>query len=194
VNQNAHFSVDTRLTRILGETYRSSEAALKELVDNAWDADAANVWVTLPDPLSSDAVTIRDDGSGMTVLEIRGEYLNIASDKRTRTGNRTPKLQRKVKGRKGIGKFAGLTLASRMEVVTVARSRQCTLLIDKKDLVENPNDLEAVPLPLSEEAAPEHPSGTTISLSDLDNRLNWPLPIRLLPTPTKCGMHPFPGV
>jgi hypothetical protein len=34
-----HFSVDTKLTRLLGETY-SSEVALKELVDNAWDADA----------------------------------------------------------------------------------------------------------------------------------------------------------
>jgi hypothetical protein len=27
-----------------------------------------------------------------------------------------------------------------------------------------------------------------------DWRDGWILPIRLLPTPTKCGMHPFPGV
>lgn len=90
MNQDAHFSVDTRLTRLLGETYRSSEVALKELVDNAWDADAKNVRITLPDPLSTQTIVVQDDGTGMTAQEIRGEYLNIASDKRSRTGEQTP--------------------------------------------------------------------------------------------------------
>lgn len=179
MDKSAHFAVNTRLTRILGETYRSSEAALKELVDNAWDADASNVWITLPDPLAKEAVVVRDDGSGMTALEIRGEYLNIASDKRTRTGERTIKHNRKIKGRKGIGKFAGLTIASRMELTTVARERFCTLLIDKKDLIENQNDLEAVPLPFSEGNANGANGGTIVVLSDLDSRLNFPNPDKL---------------
>ncbi|MCM2458232.1 ATP-binding protein [Rhizobium sp. CG4] len=175
---DVHFSVNTRLTRLLGETYRSSEAALKELVDNAWDADAKNVWVTLPTPMSSDPIIVRDDGSGMTSLEMRTEYLNIASDKRARTGERTPELKRKVKGRKGIGKFAGLSLASRMYVSAVARGKKCSLTIDKLVLAENENDLEAVPLPFIEEDAGESRAGTTISLSDLDSRLNFPTPDR----------------
>jgi HSP90 family molecular chaperone len=112
VEKKAHFAVNTRLARILGETYRSSEAALKELVDNAWDAEATNVWITLPEPLSNDPLIIRDDGCGMTSPEVSGEYLNIASDKRTRTGDKTQRYNRKIKGRKGIGKFAGLTIAS----------------------------------------------------------------------------------
>ncbi|WP_287330210.1 ATP-binding protein [Mesorhizobium sp.] len=179
MNEIAHFAVNTRLTRVLGETYRSSEAALKELVDNAWDADANNVWIILPEPLTDDAVTVRDDGTGMTALEVRGEYLNIASDKRTRTGERTAKFNRRVKGRKGIGKFAGLTIASRMEVVTVARRRRCTLLIDKNELVENPKDLEAVPLPFVEDDVDDVVSGTTVTLTELDSRLNFPTPDRL---------------
>ncbi|RWP12285.1 MAG: ATP-binding protein, partial [Mesorhizobium sp.] len=179
VNEIAHFAVNTRLTRVLGETYRSSEAALKELVDNAWDADANNVWIDLPEPLTDDAVTVRDDGTGMTAFEVRGEYLNIASDKRTRTGERTAKFNRKVKGRKGIGKFAGLTIASRMEVVTVARRRRCTLLIDKNELVENPKDLEAVPLPFVEDDVDDVVNGTTVTLTELDSRLNFPTPDRL---------------
>ena len=36
----AHFSVDPRVATILGENYSSSERALRELVDNAWDAEA----------------------------------------------------------------------------------------------------------------------------------------------------------
>jgi hypothetical protein len=179
MTSNAHFSVDTKLTRLLGETYRSSEVALKELVDNAWDADANTVWITLPAPLSADAVVVRDDGSGMTPQEMRGEYLNIASDKRTRTGERTARYNRKVKGRKGIGKFAGLTIAEKMQVVSVARGRKCTLLIDKKELIENQNDLEAVPLPFEEANSVDGENGTTIRLMLLDDRLNFPTPERL---------------
>jgi hypothetical protein len=47
-----HLQIDPRLAAILGEPYRSSEAALKELVDNAWDADAEHVWITLPSAFS----------------------------------------------------------------------------------------------------------------------------------------------
>lgn len=179
VTEIAHFAVNTRLTRILGESYRSSENALKELVDNAWDADASNVWITLPEPLTNDPIIVRDDGTGMTAREIRSEYLNIASDKRSRTGERTTKFNRKVKGRKGIGKFAGLTIASRMEVTTVARGRRCSLIIDKNELMENSGDLEAVPLPFVEDAAVDASSGTTVSLTDLDSRLNFPTSDRL---------------
>ena len=179
MNKAAHFSVDTKLTRLLGETYRSSEVALKELVDNAWDADAKNVRITLPDPLSTQTIVIQDDGTGMTAPEMRGEYLNIASDKRSRTGEHTAQLNRKVKGRKGIGKFAGLTVAEKMKVEAVARGRKCTLLIDKKELVENQNDLEAVPLSFTETDAAADEIGTTVTLSMLDSRLNFPTPDRL---------------
>lgn len=34
------FQVDPRLATLLSQEYSSSERALKELVDNAWDADA----------------------------------------------------------------------------------------------------------------------------------------------------------
>ena len=37
----AHFRVDSKLAHVLGESYTSSEKALKELADNAWDAEAA---------------------------------------------------------------------------------------------------------------------------------------------------------
>ena len=179
MDSQAHFAVNTRLMRILGEGYRSSEAALKELVDNAWDAEATNVWIVLPEPLTSDPIVVRDNGCGMIAAEIRGEYLNIASDKRTRTGERTPKFNRAIKGRKGIGKFADLSIAGRMQLETIARGRLCTLTIDKKELPENHDDLVAVALPFSEQQVVDQVSGTTVSLSELDPRLNFPTPEKL---------------
>jgi HSP90 family molecular chaperone len=175
-----HFSVDTKLTKLLGETYRSSEIALKELVDNAWDADARSVRISLPEPLSGDSVIVQNDGTGMTAKELSSEYLNIASDKRSRIGKETPSLKRRVKGRKGIGKFAGLTIAGLMQIKTVARGKKCTLVIDKKELNDNEADLEKVPLSLEEEAAKAGEVGTIITLSLLDSNLNFPCPCRKL--------------
>lgn len=48
------FQVDSRLATLLSQEYPSSERALKELVDNAWDADAEQVTILLPKPLSGD--------------------------------------------------------------------------------------------------------------------------------------------
>lgn len=81
-----NFQVDTRLAKLLAENYRSSERALKELIDNAWDADADYINITLPRPLTNDPVVVYDDGSGMTEQELLKEYLYIASDRRQRRG------------------------------------------------------------------------------------------------------------
>jgi HSP90 family molecular chaperone len=122
VAKAAHFKVDPRLASLLGEGYRSSEEALRELVDNAWDADAENVSIHLPIEVSGGAIVVQDDGTGMTENELRGEYLYVANDRRTRKGEATTEKKRHVKGRKGIGKFAGLMAADTMVPPTGARS------------------------------------------------------------------------
>jgi hypothetical protein len=171
---SAHFSVDTRLAALLGETYRSTEAALKELVDNAWDADADHVWITLPRPLTEGPIIVRDDGAGMSETEVRREYLTIARDPRSRRGEKSPKYKRRIKGRKGIGKFAGLAAARLMNVVTVSDHKRTVLDIDKEQLLAAREDLERVPLPLRvEDAAPDE-RGTTITLRLLNQSLSFP--------------------
>lgn len=49
--------------------YQSLVAAIVELIANAWDADAQEVNVTLPDHLGEGAeIVIHDDGLGMTFV------------------------------------------------------------------------------------------------------------------------------
>ena len=69
----ARFSVDPRLSALLGECYSSSERALRELVDNAWDAEAKVVKITLPNILSEKPVIIKDDSHGMKNQEVTDE-------------------------------------------------------------------------------------------------------------------------
>jgi hypothetical protein len=160
----------------LGETYRSSEQAIKELV---WDADATRVSITLPPAMTSDPVVVRDDGCGMTEREVRHEYLRIARDRRASKGERTPEHNRKVKGRKGIGKFAGLMVADRMELATRARSIETRLVIPKDDLLQSSGDLENLPLAILTGPCDPGEPGTTVSLYALHQRLLFPEPERL---------------
>ena len=165
--KTANFSVDPRLASILGENYSSSERALRELVDNAWDAEATVVKITLPDILNESPIIIADNGSGMKEQEMRQEYLNIASPRSTRKGDKTPNLNRTVKGRRGVGKFAGLILASQMDVDTKAHGVRTRLVISKSALLSAGKDIEQVPLPIEITSCKPGEKGTTITLKNL---------------------------
>ncbi|MDD5200297.1 MAG: ATP-binding protein [Terrimicrobiaceae bacterium] len=61
----AHFAVDFWLATTLGKNYSSSERALRELIDNAWDAEAKIVRITLPSATTEEPIVIADDGNEM---------------------------------------------------------------------------------------------------------------------------------
>ena len=173
-SRTANFSVDPRLAAILGENYTSSERALRELVDNAWDAEARVVQITLPEILTEAPIIVTDDGSGMKEQELRQEYLNIANPRYSRKGELTPSLQRFVKGRRGIGKFPGLILAEQMEVETSAHGFRTRLIISKGKLLNAGRDIEQVPLPIEVQPCSPSQHGTTITLKNLSQKLNYP--------------------
>ncbi|WP_310571507.1 ATP-binding protein [Gemmatimonas sp.] len=198
----ARFRVDPRLAALLGEGYRSSEHALKELIDNAWDADAGAVRVTVPGPVSGDPVIIADDGTGMTEAEVRQDYLAIARSRESRKGKRTLERHRLVKGRKGIGKFAGLMVADVMTVETRCRGVCTRLVIRKEDLLgasgaslvgaplassSGPTaptemaDLEGIDLPIETSACSPNERGTTVTLTGLSQAFDPPSPDRFRP-------------
>lgn len=176
VSRAAHFRVDPRLASLLGETYRSTEQALKELVDNAWDADAESVWINLPEPMTSASIVITDDGTGMTEQEVRKEYLAVARDRRSKKGDRTLKKKRLVKGRKGIGKFAGLMAAEVMLLETKTRGVATNITIQKADIMAAKTDLEKIDLPVGTTACDPAGHGTTITLTHLNQNLSFPKP------------------
>jgi len=174
MSKTANFSVDPRLAALLGENYTSSERALRELVDNAWDAEAKVVHISLPDILVEGPIVVTDDGSGMKEQELRQEYLNIASPRFSRKGEKTPTLQRTVKGRRGIGKFAGLSLAEKMEVDTRSHATRTRLVVSKTALLSAGKDIELVPLPIDINHCDVTEHGTTVTLTVLNQNLNYP--------------------
>lgn len=167
------FQVDSRLATLLSQEYPSSERALKELVDNAWDADAEHVAISMPKPLSGAPIVIQDDGSGMTEQELRRHYLSIATDRRSQRGDRTAKKNRPVKGRKGIGKFAGLMAAAVMMIETRARGQLCRITLRLNE-ISQVQDIEKLNIGLYSESCDPASHGTTITLSELHQGLAYP--------------------
>ena len=179
MSESLNFGVDPKLAALLGSSYNSTEKAIKELVDNAWDADAEEVSITLPDQMSSDPIVVSDNGAGMTVQELRNDYLKVARDRRTVKGDRTKAKNRKVRGRKGIGKFAGLMVAERMRLITKARGVQAELLFARESMAQAKSDFERVVIPLIEQECSPEEHGTTIVLNDLNRKLTHPSPEKL---------------
>jgi DNA mismatch repair enzyme (predicted ATPase) len=167
--KTTNFVVEGRLTQLLGENYITVEHALKELVDNAWDADATNVLITLPQSLddSERFISIADDGNGMSEDAVTNEYMRIARDRVSSKGDRTEVKKRLVKGRKGIGKFAGLLVADKMNIITVQNGVQIQFQIIKNEFLnqhENMTSKEIDMIVIKDNALS---NGTRVELNDL---------------------------
>jgi hypothetical protein len=173
MSKQTRFQVDSRLASLLSQEYSSTEKALKELVDNAWDADAEHIFVSLPAPMSSDPIIIRDNGSGMTAEEVERHYLKIAADRRVLRGAQTAVRKRLVKGRKGVGKFAGLMAAATMKLETTAGGLITSFELELGHL-STAVDIEHLPISLKVEPCDAGLHGTTITLSNLHSGFAYP--------------------
>ena len=108
------------------QMYSGAVPAISELISNAYDAMARNVWITIPTGHSvtdRDEIEVKDDGHGMSFDECNSRYLLVGSDRRSRHSEWTDEYNglpsRKVQGRKGIGKLAGFGIARMITVRTV---------------------------------------------------------------------------
>src|SRR5580698_7514481 len=77
---------DRVLARITDGIYRQPASALRELIANAYDADATTVIIQTDAPKFS-TISIRDDGNGLTVDALDNLINHIGgSPKRTKAG------------------------------------------------------------------------------------------------------------
>lgn len=110
------FAAQKIIADISSGLYRSPAAAMKELVTNAYDADAEHVVIETDAPRFRNLV-VRDDGSGMTIQHFIRVVTHIGgSQKRIMGGDLTPNKQRKIIGRIGIGMLAVAQLGFRFYV------------------------------------------------------------------------------
>ncbi|MCP4134461.1 MAG: hypothetical protein GY754_26040 [bacterium] len=171
-SQETSFKFSPRLLEHLGiSAYNSVQKCLSELCANAYDADAKEVKISLPDIIDNNAVIeVEDKGVGMSPEEISEKFLFIGRNRRAE-GERTP-CGRLIIGSKGIGKLAGFGIASRILIVSWKDNVQSTVKIDRNTL----DDLTALSnqkLVINTNPS-EHPNGTRIQLLKLHEDLHLP--------------------
>ena len=113
--------IDPSILRELSGVYKPFIKAFKELVSNAYDADADNVEIEFSDDFMS--VTIEDDGNGMNPFEFRTDFARIGGSSRKKSKKTTPKKKRSRIGNKGIGFLALARYCNRM-VISSSSPRQ----------------------------------------------------------------------
>lgn len=119
------------ISRVTDGIYREPWAAFRELIANAFDADATNVVVETGAP-HFDKVMVRDDGNGMSPDTLAYMLRNIGgSSKRTKQGvilatasaadSDLSPAGRPLIGKIGIGMFAVAQLTQHFQIITKAK-------------------------------------------------------------------------
>ncbi|MFQ5650187.1 MAG: ATP-binding protein [bacterium] len=153
-------TVDKSHITTLGERlYTESIELIRELVNNAYDADATRVKVTI----RPDMVKVEDDGAGMDGEGLQ-QYFNIGSPEKLQK-SKSPVYKRDRIGQFGIGKFASLAACQRFEVYTQRKQFAARVTFDKDIWTQSSQHWD---LPM-EILAPDtrRGDGTTVTLSRL---------------------------
>ncbi|HXX36031.1 MAG TPA: ATP-binding protein, partial [Thermodesulfobacteriota bacterium] len=97
-------TVDKSHLITIGERlYSESIELIRELVNNAYDADATEVDIKMTD----ESIEVKDNGTGMDREGLR-QYFNIGSPEKI-LKSRSQVFHRDLVGQFGIGKFASLS-------------------------------------------------------------------------------------
>ena len=137
-NREYRMTVAGQLFKHLGlQMYSGAVPAISELISNAYDAMAKNVWITIPTgrPFQQDdEIVVEDDGHGMSFDDCNALYLSVGKNRRSSGSEWTQTYKgispRKVQGRKGIGKLAGFGIADRLEIRTVKSKETSHFALD----------------------------------------------------------------
>lgn len=111
--------VDPGVVRELSGIYKPFVKAFKELVSNAYDADASSVFIHLADDFSE--IKISDNGTGMTPFDFKREFTRIGGSYKILAGDHTAKGRPKI-GSKGIGFLAPARYCSKMRITSKSLS------------------------------------------------------------------------
>ena len=128
-NKTYELDIDVRILELLGPNlYTNIYYVLAELIANAYDADAHNVYIIEKD----NKIIVEDDGTGMSYN--RGDvakYLKVAAISRNNESDSKTSLERSKMGRKGVGKLAALSVSEEVHVMTIADGEKSGFVLSR---------------------------------------------------------------
>lgn len=137
-------NVAPRILELLGPNrYTNIYYVLAELISNAYDADAKNVYIIA----NKDDIRVEDDGHGMSY--VKGDitnYLNAAGVSRIKEADSFTKSgARRKMGRKGVGKLAALSVSENIDILTVADGERSVFALSRHRMKVVSSELFPIP-------------------------------------------------
>src|SRR5882672_3178297 len=122
--------VDPGIIRELSGIYKPFIKAFKELISNAYDADATTITVKVAEDCES--IEVHDDGIGMTPYHFESDFARLGGSTAWLQGGRSPGGRPRI-GHKGIGFLAVARYCSELHVTSHAtRSYEGTRLVQRR--------------------------------------------------------------
>jgi len=171
-----NFSVDSALLQELGERLVTTpHVALAELVKNSYDADATEVHVVIRESdKGGPEVEVRDNGSGMTLQQIKSFWMRIGNTHKERE-QASERFGRPLTGNKGIGRFCVRRLGASVKLESSAKSGRKLefniLEIDWNDFIPG-KDVSAVPVKGTSLVKSGDETGLKLTMSG-HRRIEW---------------------
>lgn len=159
--------ISTSVCEALGvKLYSTLPPVINELISNSYDADATRIIITIDN--NNRTIVCEDDGCGMDNEDIANKFLIISRNRRkSERSQTTPKFNRKVTGRKGLGKLSVFGICKIIEVETIKNQKLNSFRINYNDLIskdENePYNVEVI----QREQETQKNDGTKITLKEL---------------------------
>lgn len=181
MEKQINFKSRARLMPQIGDQLIKNESiALLELVKNAYDADAPDVWVEMWDIDKTDKgkIIVKDNGDGMDLSIVENSWMEIGTDNKKNLlddyilNDKKSALGRLPMGEKGIGRFGVHKLGSKITLITRMQGRKEVVVKIDWTSFEKFDYLEQVPITVIERE-PEYftgqQKGTYIEITELKN-------------------------
>ena len=172
MGKTLRFTYDNQTIDHLGvKLYSTIPPMLAELISNAWDADAHNVWINLENGANK-RITVIDDGSGMSFDELNDKFLKIGRNRRLDMNADKTDSGRLVLGKKGLGKLSMFGIGKQITVTSIKDGLKTSFLMDYEKIKES-NAGSYEPTVICQEIVTEESNGTSIIIDSINRKTDF---------------------
>lgn len=174
-NKKLEFTFEIGTIDHLGvKLYSTIPPMIAELISNAWDADAHNVYLYFNDGTSK-SIVVKDDGSGMDFDELNEKFLKIGRNRRIATRSDQTPGNRFVLGKKGLGKLSMFGIGKKITISTIKNGKKNSFQMDYDAIKACSQHKTYEPVLLDYEIDTEEVSGTEIKIENLARQSGFDL-------------------
>lgn len=174
-NKKLEFTFEIGTIDHLGvKLYSTIPPMIAELISNAWDADAHNVYMHFYDGATK-SIVVKDDGSGMDFDELNEKFLKIGRNRRIATNSDQTQGERPVIGKKGLGKLSMFGIGKKITISTVKDGKKNSFIMDYDEIKACSQQKTYEPTIIEYEVETKEPSGTEIKIEKLARQSGFDL-------------------